>query len=79
MFHFKIFHNKAIFRTAYLNLLPVHEQVESLWLNYYKGCLNSARDVQAALSVFSPFPALCCGANSFGFTELDKKKMFLKM
>lgn len=50
MFHFKIFHNKAIYRTAYLNLLPIHEQVESLLHNYCKGCLNFARDVQAVLS-----------------------------
>lgn len=53
MFHFKIFHNKAIYRSAYFNLLPIHEQVESLLLNYCKGCLNFARDVQALPGYFT--------------------------
>lgn len=55
MFHFKIFHNKAIYRTAYLNLLSIHEQIESLLLNYCKGCLNFTRDVQAVLSGYFTF------------------------
>lgn len=80
MFHFKIFHNEAISRTAYLNLLPIHEQVEGLWLNYYKGCLNSARDVQAALSGYFTFSWHCAAERiPLDLQNYTKKKMFLKL